>query len=233
MPQDEVRLASPDTPPVAVYLPWDAELFTSPLALCESSESPCCSSDDDFFLDEADDWAYEDYPTERPCPFWYGVEEGCHAEAIVRAYEKYIFVDEPASLPPSKRHSAGTKISRPIFIGRITRVPTTQQQFCTLDKVELYRTDPRLIGSSMTPMSTYRLLTVWDPIDGLPISFVDLTDDFVSYSYWHDREDMLLRPSFINRLPIWATFEHYKIFVDNHARTIGFADEPFHFTPFL
>eukprot|EP01128_Nolandella_sp_AFSM9_P001648 TRINITY_DN118_c0_g1_i2.p1 TRINITY_DN118_c0_g1~~TRINITY_DN118_c0_g1_i2.p1 ORF type:complete len:207 (-),score=41.89 TRINITY_DN118_c0_g1_i2:644-1264(-) len=194
MPQDEVRLASPDTPPVAVYLPWDAELFTSPLALCgpsrnfnapprmprsspiltstESSESPCCSSDDDFFLDEADDWAYEDYPTERPCPFWYGVEEGCHAEAIVRAYEKYIFVDEypsphpilttllrlilvcdsptraaphlfcsltprPASLPPSKRHSAGTKISRPIFIGRITRVPTTQQQFCTLDKVTL------------------------------------------------------------------------------------------------
>lgn len=95
-------------------------------------------------------------------------------------------------------------------------------------QVEIYQAKASVIGSPMTLVSTRRLLTHWDS-DGLPTSFVDLTNDNITFAYWHDREDVLADSSFFNRLLVWTKTSEYKVFVDSYPRLIGYANEPFNY----
>eukprot|EP01126_Amoeba_proteus_P065169 TRINITY_DN9223_c0_g1_i4.p1 TRINITY_DN9223_c0_g1~~TRINITY_DN9223_c0_g1_i4.p1 ORF type:complete len:237 (-),score=38.14 TRINITY_DN9223_c0_g1_i4:222-932(-) len=190
------------------------------------------------------------FSSSKTPPFWYSNEE---RDQLVEIWQKYsCFLSCPYRKTKSRR--------LPEFVGKITRVqlhPDSEYLhdldgdsyecaddsyqseedwfecddiFCTLDKVEIYRWDLRLLGSTLTMVAFKELITYWDVEQGLPRKFIDITDcPPPSYTL-----DVIMETrSFIHCLPVWSSHFEYEVVRSNEDRSVGYAHEPFNFTKYL
>jgi len=158
---------------------------------------------------------------ESSVPFWFSFEEPSHIERIVKAYAQQYLLRE-----------RGECRRLPNFVGRIERQPVfSENEFTTLDTVQIYRRDIRQVGSAVSLMEERLILTKWDQ-DGLPSSFQDL-QYHRDVDFWKQRIIFEQHPSFIYALPVWCSNADFYYKVTPDRRDVGYAKEPFNFTKYI
>jgi len=156
-------------------------------------------------------------------PFWFSFEESGHIESIVKAYAQQLNLDQ-------ERPLGGNCRRLPNFVGRIQRQPVcTDNEFTTLDVVQIYRRDIRPVGSTVSLMEEKSLVTTWDD-DGVPESFDELQDRD-DIDFWEQR--IIFESSFIYCMPVWCSCVEYNYEVTAEQKEVGYAKEPFNFTKYI
>lgn len=189
------------------------------------------SSDDDEDFD--DTLENKDNESEH-LPFWYSNEEPSHIARIIKSYARLLDVNAPSSPVHDFRRL-------PSFVGRIERQPVMgavhceeeeeeQDEFTTLDVVQIYRRDIRQVGSTVSLLEEKTLLTSWDE-DGVPVRF-HLLKDPEEIEYWTKRS-LVEQASFVYCEPVWRSNVEFFYEVSPERKLVGYAKEPFNFTKYI
>jgi len=161
-------------------------------------------------------------------PWWYGNEDEPQLARIFQYYERQLkllhccYHHQLSELKDARRLAH--------FVGRIERRSVRASTFTTLDKIEIFRRDIRPIGSTVSLMEELHVLTVWDEECGLPAKCTLLTTQ--EKQYWQSQ--CIKHPiSYLYCLPVWESKTGFKFSVACEKHSVGYADQPFHYTPYI
>jgi len=167
----------------------------------------------------------------KPPPFWYSYEDPHHLSKILAEYTREL--NPPSTQYPSPSLKDKRRLST--FIGRISRCPVLYKdsfdEFTTLDKVDIFRRDKRMCGSSMTCLEDKWVVTSWDE-DGMPENFIVLTEE-AEVKKWRSRVIRNHPVSIIYCLPVWQSESAFKYSVEKEKHDVGYANQPFNYTQYL
>jgi len=202
---------------------WNSEEELTKITEAEEMQRQCFF-DDSFSLSDGDSVSESNEDEDSAIPFWFSFEEPSHIERVVKAYSRYLKLNQisgPRQLPN--------------FVGRIERHPveddSDEGRFTTLDYVVVCRRDKRQVGSTVTIIEDVILVTTWNE-DGVPIHFSTLATTREQQS-WEIKKILDSEPSFLYCIPVWHSTVDYVYQVCSKKRDIGYANEPFNFTKYI
>jgi len=190
---------------------------------CYFDWSKTKEEEEDSFEDGWFESESEEELESQALPWWYLNEEPVHLTKIFGFYTRHLQIDEERFLKDA-RHLSN-------FIGRIERIPVYDNGFTTLDKVDVFRRDIRPLGSTVSHMEEKYVLTKWDYENGLPLKMTTLQDD--QREKWQGLAVKDYPVSYLYCQPVWQSKTKFEFSVKPEKHDIGYANEPFHYEPYI
>jgi len=156
-------------------------------------------------------------------PFWFSNEDEDQIKSLIQIYSKKAYINEEAQ----------KCIRAPApFIGRVSRSQVEHDEFCTLDRVDVFYLDfvvPQ--WETMKFNKTLIFLTTWGRETGEPLVMNPLTQSQVTF--WTNKILNINNKSYLYCLPVYSTKGEFRYHTAKVEESVGYSSVPFVFSKFI